>query len=198
MKRGTVTAAPDLRTWEAWHKTHQPFELAWWQDAVARGHFAQESDEERQVKAFVAKRGKVLDIGCGPKPIFAPCTVIEPLADEYRKIVPKEYWSYVLVYAHAAEQPREDLFNKFDTVVCWNCLDHAIGWREILINIWRYAKRDARIAVATDFHEPFVGHPGFERSMFESEVHKRFTVVDKREPLGRQVALLLRKAGEAP
>jgi hypothetical protein len=30
--------------------------------------------------------GDLLDIGCGPRPPFPPCTVIEPLALEYQAL----------------------------------------------------------------------------------------------------------------
>src|SRR5262245_11160225 len=166
----------DLRTWDAWHNVHQPFELDWWTKALAKEHFAgyDQSDEWRQIKAFVNPRGKVLDIGCGPKPMFAPCTVIEPLAKEYidLKSVRPEWCQRVTAYPRPAEDFIEHLRGKFDTVICWNCLDHTIGWLDILKNISRYSKADARVFVATDFFAPFVGHPGFARNEFMREVDK--------------------------
>jgi hypothetical protein len=80
----------------------------------------------------------------------------------------------------------------FDTIICWNAIDHAVGWREILNSIVNYARPEARIGIATDFHEPFDGHPGFERPDFFAEIEKRFTIVDQREPFGRALALLLK------
>lgn len=183
----------DLRTWEAWHNTHQPFELDWWKDALAKGHSVDDAGFEyhwREIRKFAARRGTVLDIGCGPRPPFAPCTVIDPLADKYREITPVHWWNDVIVHARPAEQLIDGLVA--ETVICWNCIDHAIGWREILDNMVAYGHLGTRYVLATDFHEPFVGHPGFERDEFMHEIDRRFTIVDKREDLGRHVALAMR------
>lgn len=183
----------DLRTWDSWRDVHQQFELNWWREAIARGHSVDDAGFRAfwdEVGDFVCPQGSVLDIGCGPRPPFAPCSVIEPLADEYRKFTPDAWWRDVVAHAVPAEQRVDDL--RADTVICWNCIDHAVGWREILDNVVHYL-RDSEyplFAVATDLHEPFVGHPGFSREEFEAEIEKRFTVTARREPFGRDVALL--------
>ena len=107
--------------------------------------------------------------------------MIEPLADEYQKFVPASWWKDVTVYSQPAEQRVEGL--RAQTIICWNCIDHAIGWREILDNMLSYG---------THFHAPFVGHLGFERAEFEVETSARFEVVAMREPFGRDVGLLMR------
>jgi hypothetical protein len=188
-----MSTQSDIRTWDAWHRDHQPFELGWWKE-----HLDNYRDDAafveswREVKEFIKPRGFILDIGCGPRPPFASCTVIEPLAHEYRKITPPEWWHGVVVYAHPAEYQVEWLRNWADTVICWNCIDHTIGWREILDNMVVYGDARTRYALATDFWPPFLGHPGFEREEFMTEVKKRFEIIDRREPLGRQLALLMK------
>ena len=184
----------DLRTWEAWRETHQPFELQWWKDNLDNYRDDAAFEEMwREVRDFIQPKGLILDIGCGPRPPFKPCIVIEPLADEYQKITPSEWWKGVTVYAQPAELLIEQLLKlRFDTVICWNCIDHTIGWREILDSMVEYGDAGTRYGLATDFWEPFIGHPGFEREEFMAEVEKRFEIIDRREPLGRQLALLMK------
>ena len=179
----------DLRTWDAWRDKHQPFEIDW-----HRQHPASDPgfiDEWTQFKAFIKASGDVLDIGCGPRPPFAPCTVIDPLAIKYQTLdwVKSEWWDGVKVYARPAENLIAGL--KADTVVCWNCLDHTIGWIDILDNMLVYGRPGARFAVSTDFYAPFLGHPGYERERFMIEIGLRFNIIDSREPFGRQLALLM-------
>ena len=186
-------SAPDLRSWEAWHAIHQVFELGWWVDQLGNGHSSDESDHHErwaEVRDWIQPHGDIIDIGSGPRPPFAPCTVIEPLALEYYKITPWQWWKDVTVHVRPAEQRIEGL--KADTIICWNCLDHTIGWRDILDNMLAYGRPDATFAVATDFWPPFDGHPGFPREDFEWEISQRFTTIKKREPFGRHLALLLK------
>jgi len=187
---------PDLCTWAAWHEIHQRFELDWWRDALPKGHSGDDANfvaRWRPIKEFIQPCGLILDIGCGPRPPFAPCIAIEPLAERYQRLasVSPRWWDDVTVYAQPAERFIEGLWGAADTVVCWNCLDHAVGWRDILCNMRLYGKPTARFAIATDFHEPFIGHPGFPRDEFMVEVTKQFTILDRREPFGHDLALLM-------
>jgi hypothetical protein len=187
----------ELKTWEAWNTIHQPFELDWWREALKAGHSQDDAGFAAQwapVKEFIQPRGVIIDIGCGPRPPFAPCVVIEPLAQRYSEIVPREWWTGVTVYNQCAEILIPDL--KGDTVICWNCIDHAIGWRQIIDNMCAYGNPGARFAIATDFHAPFTGHPGVPRDEFMDEIERRFTIVDRREPFGRHLALLLTQGGK--
>jgi hypothetical protein len=187
----------DPRSWEAWSAVHQPWELEWQRE---NGRFDSASDINvgfakhwLPMRTFIDPEGSVLDIGCGPRPPFAPCTVIDPLAAAYMQSTPIEWWRDVVVHSQPAEQRIPELDRWADTVICWNCLDHAVGWQEILDNIIAYAKPRARIAIATDFHNPYDGHPGFGENEFMSEIHQRF-VVDKVRPKWRQdIAMLLRR-----
>jgi hypothetical protein len=192
----------DLKTWDAWRRIHQPFELDWWKDVLPSGH----SDDPgftlawNEVKAFILPELRdatlrswplILDVGCGPRPPFAPCTVIEPLANSYKQFVSPEWWAMVKVYAQPAEQFVPELTAEFDVVICWNAIDHTIGWRIILDNMLAYGAPEARFAIATDFHDPYIGHPGFTRAEFMAEIDARFNIHDQREPFGREMALLM-------
>lgn len=193
----------DLRTQEAWHTIHQPFEIGWWREALKRDHFGSDENFEAEcakVAAFidphvpVERWGSIIDIGSGPRPFFRPCVAIEPLAREYQEIAPAQWWEGVTVHAQKAEEIIPGL--KGDIIMCWNALDHAVGWREILDAMLAYGNPRARFAVATDFYPPFDGHPGFERDDFIREIGRRFRIVRSRErsscePSGRQLSLLL-------
>ena len=147
----------DLRTWDAWRSIHQPFELSWWKDALLKGHSCDDvefAERWEPVRKFINRpSGERLDIGCGPRPPFPPCIVIEPLATAYKEITPEAWWKDVYSFSQPAERIIPELVGEFDLVICWNCLDHAIGWRDILSNMAAYGKPDARYAVATDFFE---------------------------------------------
>ena len=186
---------PDFRSWDAWRELHQPFELEWQAKAIEDGCVGcqQWRSDWESFRAFIEPEGRIIDIGCGPRPPFVPCTVIEPLAREYQRITPPIWWEGVTVYAHPAEHLIEDLRGSGDTIICWNCLDHTIGWTKILDNMRIYmADDDAKVAIATDFWPAFLGHPGYERENFMACVKARFEITAMREPLGRQLALLLR------
>jgi hypothetical protein len=183
----------DLRTWGAWHTLHQPFELSWWTKALDSGHSCDDEKFRRtwdRVRDFIKPHGRIIDIGCGPRPPFAPCTIIDTLAFEYQKITPAHWWHGVDVHALPAEERIVGL--SANTIICWNMLDHSIGWKQILCNMHVYAAKDATIAVATDFWEPFLGHPGFPRAEFMAEIERLFEVVEARENFDRQLALLLK------
>lgn len=180
--------AEDLRTWDAWNKIHQPFELGWWKRALRNGHDGLPG-KHQEMAEFIKPHGVIIDIGSGPRPVFTPCIVIEPLAFEYQKIAPKEWWEGVAIFNRPAEQRIEGL--RADTIICWNCINHSIGWREILDNMRSYANDGATLALATEFNQPFVGHPGFSREDFMKEIDQRFKVVDQREPFDRMHLALL-------
>jgi hypothetical protein len=191
-----------VRTWRDWHEVHQPFELRyhtrlgipWCSDeAQFWGHW-------NSVFDFIGQTdGRSLDIGCGPRPPFGRGSVaIDPLADEYRKLAPSEWWEDIEVFAAPAETFVPDLEGGFDVVMCWNCLDHTIGWRDILANMARYGKPEAVFTLATDFREVHRGHPGFERDDFWAELGRHFEVVREAENFAsRDLALVLERREDA-
>jgi hypothetical protein len=191
--RGQVTS---LRSWQAWTHEHQPFELNWWAEHLANGHRTDQEFEDHwmPIRKWIKPQQLIIDIGCGPRPAFVPCVAIDPLIEEYRKLptVNPEWWHGVMAVAAPAETGFFHLFGKAKTVICWNAIDHAIGWKAILDNMLEYGGNDARFAISTDFWEPFVGHPGFERADFMQEIDKRFVIIEQREPFDRQLALLMR------
>jgi hypothetical protein len=194
-----------VRTWQDWNAVHQPYELRY----HTRKGIEWCSNEERfrgfwtavfQFAGIGSGQRTLLDVGCGPRPPFARYATaasvfaIEPLANEYRKLVPPEWWQGVVAFAQPAETFLPDLAGRCDAVMCWNCLDHTIGWRQILSNIAAYGSSDAVYAVATDFKPPAVGHPGFDRDEFFNELTKNFRIVEQREGFQRlDVALVLER-----
>jgi hypothetical protein len=59
----------------------------------------------------------------------------------------------------------------------------------------QYGKPNARYAIATDFHEPFEGHPGYEQTVFMHEVRKRFNLLKHKNDFGGQKLGMLLKKG---
>ena len=185
-----------MRTWADWERIHQPFELGWHK----RKGVALYSDDERfqghctSVFEFAGigdpTQHTFLEVGCGPRPALkrfatqGDMFAIEPLADEFKKITPPDWWAEVTAYAQPAETLVPELCGRCDVVMCWNCLDHTIGWREILANLAAYGSARTVYALGTDTCEkrdPHVGHPGFEREDFLAELTRRFEVVEQRE-----------------
>jgi SAM-dependent methyltransferase len=168
LKQGIEWCKDDAR-FNAWWG-----EIAEWIDPVTLGH-------------------PLLDIGCGPRPPFAG-TVIEPLAKEYSRLVPPAWWSAVT----PCPVPAETLVPLFDRyfrmVLCWNCLDHTYDWRAILDNVVRYLAPGGRFALATDFREPSIGHPGYPRVEFLTEIQERFEVVKTREHFKERDLCMVLKA----
>jgi hypothetical protein len=196
-----------VRTWADWETVHQPFELNWHK----RKGVAWCSDDERfwghwlSVFEFAGigdpAQRTFLEVGCGPRPALkrfaaqGKVFAIDPLADEFKKITPPDWWARVTAYAQPAETLVSELCGRCDVVMCWNCLDHTIGWREILVNLGAYGSAGTVYALATDTSaNPHVGHPGFEREDFFAELTRRFEVVEQREnSWNLELALVLKR-----
>jgi hypothetical protein len=98
------------------------------------------------------------------------------------------------VFSQPAEEFIDDLQGTFDTILCWNCIDHTVGFDTILQNIFRYAKDDALIVLATDFHPPGIGHPGFTFDEFMYQLNTYFTIVKEEKNFQeRDYAWILKK-----
>ena len=183
---------------QEWLTVHQPFELDYhkWRGVEWCSNEEQFQDFWREIENWIDPPAYVLDIGCGPRPPFAPCTVIEPLAYKYQKIAPLAWWQMVTVYGGPAEAHHPELDGQFPLVVCWNCLDHTYDWRAILDNVVRYLAPGGRFALATDFREPSIGHPGYPREEFLTEIQERFEVVKTREHFKeRDLCMVLKARG---
>lgn len=169
--------------WQEWRDLHQVFEWDWWKDALKnRGHSQDPwfSKHWGEVRDWIKPEGQIIDIGCGPRPPFAPCTVIEPLAEKYKSITPQAWWNGVTAYSQPAEQIIDGL--KGDTIICWNCIDHCADWRGVLDAMLAYENPGARFAIATDFHKPFLGHPGVGGSeTFMPEIDRRFKIIKQNQ-----------------
>lgn len=188
-----------MKTWADWEHIHQPYELDHWRD---RGGIEWCADEQfhawwGDVFSFmggVDLGARNLDVGCGPRPPFGPgSTAIDPLIDEYKKLVPKAWWKDIDSHSCPAEELITDLTGEFNTVMCWNCIDHTIGWQQILLNLKAYGAKDATYAIATDFNRPGPGHPGFDRLDFLAEIDKSFKIVKWLEDFhDRHLAMVLK------
>lgn len=180
---------------EEWQEIHQTFEL----DYHVNHGINWCSNEERfqtfwnEIRAFVGPYEKLLDIGCGPRPPFANSSVIEPLAEKYQEHAPSEWWEGIRVYNQPAERKVPRI--KFDTVVIWNCIDHTYNWQKIIDNINGYLKDGGHLILATDFHEPTIGHPGVgDREKFIEYLNQYFTIVESKENFQeRDLALKMKK-----
>jgi len=185
-----------MNTHEDWVNIHQPFELSYHRDEGI--NWCSNDDQFYSfwggIKEFVKPEGETLDIGCGPRPPFEGATVIEPLADEYQKITPPEWWEGRKIYSQAAETVIPELNGTFDTVICWNCLDHTPGWKLVLMNIADYLKDGGKFVLGVDHKEPSIGHPSFTRKELFQELNKYFILKEQRINFQeRDVALVLCK-----
>ncbi len=182
---------------QEWDKTHQPYELKYHQ---MTGIDWCKNDEQfegfwSEIRRFIKAKGNILDIGCGPRPPFKG-TIIEPLAKKYMEFAPAIWWDGITPYAQPAEEFAPELEGKFDTVICWNCIDHTFNYKSILDNVVRYMKDDAIFALATDLKAPniHVGHPSFPKEEFFAEVEKRFEIIERKDNFQeREVCFILKK-----
>lgn len=185
--------------WQEWRDVHQRFERDWWQKAISAGHSVDDAAFNAQwasVREWIKPTGSVLDIGCGPRPPFSPCTVIEPLAEKYQALpeVRRVWWEHVTVLTRPAEYVDRYFVGHFNTVICWNCIDHCADWRGVLDAMLAYGTPGARYALATDLAAPHEGHPGVgSQEEFLAEVFARFKEISRSEgqPGWRSLSLLL-------
>jgi hypothetical protein len=174
-----------------WENEHQPYELNYHKNYG----IAWCSDNNRflkfwgEIKDFIEPEGKILDIGCGPRPPFRS-TCIEPLGEDYRQLTDKSWWAFRKLYAQPAEEFIPELEKKFDTVICWNALDHTYDWKKIVENMKRYSK--GKIVIGVDFKPPGVGHPGCDIAEFW-ELMKGFEILKRKDNFSeRDVCLVIK------
>lgn len=174
-----------------WMERHQPYELDYHRTIGMEFNRTRHLDYWRKIADWIGVKdyGRTLDIGCGSRPPFKEyaqdLTVIEPLAEKYIEIGEKEWWKGIKVYASPAEEYLD--IGKFDTVICWNCLDHTSDWRKVLENINRYAK--GKIIIAVDFKKPTLGHPGINKKQFIEWIKTKKVI--KSEPFSERDSALI-------
>lgn len=175
-----------------WKEKHQTFELDYHKTQGKEFNHTRHIEYWKNITNWIGIKdyGRTLDIGCGSRPPFKEyardLTVIEPLADEYKKIGELEWWQGIDVHA----KPAEEYLNigQFDTVICWNCLDHTYDWKKILENIDKYAK--GKIIIAVDFKNPHIGHPGINKEVFKEWVDTK-KIIKAEQFSERDLALIL-------
>ena len=185
MRPGLRRAFPPLRM--VWTRLGRRAELSFWEsrpDVIGDGR-----REWAYTELFGLERSwyagkRVLDVGCGPRGSLDWATEaasrvgLDPLADEYRRLVPDpDAMEYVAGVAEA--MPFAD--GTFDVVGSFNSLDHVEDVERAAAEIARVLRPGGLLLLATD-----VGHRArlTEPQTFGWEVTRAFepalTVVDQR------------------
>ena len=133
---------------ESWESIAQPSELAFHQNNKWREdkNFVIESKKLFEYFGFDGYDflGKnVMDLGAGSKLrttffVGANIYVVEPLADEFKKIAHCDYSSAKSVFSMPAEELVGDLIGNMDIVTSINVLDHCYNFPKIISNISKY------------------------------------------------------------
>lgn len=196
-----------------WQLVHQRFELDFhrdrnyrWDDEAFRGRWDKVFGDflGLGIDSF-GDEDAILDVGCGSRPAFdwfkSRCKkyYVDPLLCKYLGIPrASAYWEDKTpdeLICKPAEEFVSSLENRCDFVNCWNALDHAYDWRQVLENIARYAKSGSLVCIGTDFSYG-LGHTGIDDESFFCDLIRSYFYVDNRKtPFSyRDVALkLLRK-----
>ena len=119
----------------------------------------------------------LLEIGCGPRPLFLPCKhsiVIEPLLDKYRTYIEGRGWFNIdEPYSQPVEQIVEPWCGKVDGMVfCRNVLDHTEDPYKALDAILCYGAVGSYLAFWTDtwhIKGPDEGHRNITQNPLEIE-----------------------------
>ena len=180
---------------ENWKIQSQPYELEYHKTKGINWCSSNDKFNEywNNIKNWIGEvKGDVLDIGCGPRPPFEGY-YIEPLANKYKEITPKDWWNNRQGYSMPAEDYTDRLFN-MDYVICWNVLDHTYNWKNILENVKKYLKSEGKFILATDLRAPALGHPGFDNDEFFKYIKDNFEIIkEERNFSERGVCFILKK-----
>lgn len=192
-----------------WENLHQPFELRYHRRNNVRWNDGKWADHlQRILSGFMeltpdhfAGDEVLLDLGCGSRPSVDWFTggiphCLDPLLDDFTKIKRMQrYWKdKPFMYSKPAEVLVQSLAGKCDFVYCWNVLDHAHDWRQIIKNIGLYLKDGGLACVGTDLNKkPSRGHPGIDSDEdFFGLISKDFQTVKRVDGFHyRDVALKL-------
>ncbi len=197
---------------QEWCRVHQPYELSFhrqpnyrWDEQAFVGDWQEVFGRfmELAPDAF-GPDDVILDLGCGSRPAFdyfaaSPCQkyYLDPLLKQYLHIPQvARYWSdkdREALLAAPAEEFIPWLRGRCRFVNCWNVLEHAYDWRQILRNIASYTFPSSQVCLATDFTPHGAGHPGIDdRRYFHALITKFFRVEKElRGYMGHEIALKL-------
>jgi hypothetical protein len=147
----------------------------------------------------------LIDLGCGPRPALdwfhdGIKICIDPLLNKYRHVCKEmklQWWekrSNYILYSFPAEKRVASLIGKGKFILCWNILQHTLGWKKIIENICRYAREDSIVCISTEFGTRHIGHPAnIPEEEFMQVVLKNFTVLKlERNFMEQDVTLKLR------
>lgn len=113
----------------------------------------------------------VLEIGGGPMPVsdlipFRSRTVIDPLSDEYREVLPCP--DHYVALAESLSQ-----FETYDLAICTNALDHVQVPRRVTANIVNALKPGGYFAVMCAENNALTNpHPAHEHNLTASVLHQ--------------------------
>ena len=111
------------------------------------------------------QEGKGIDIGCGLVSVFDDCgkdiTCIDPLMDEYNKIVPSELLNQK--YKRVDAEHLQESFDKFsfDFAVCINMIDHTPNPELVLDGIDYILKPNGKFYFEVNFDDE-LGAPHYK------------------------------------
>jgi 2-polyprenyl-3-methyl-5-hydroxy-6-metoxy-1,4-benzoquinol methylase len=194
-----------METLENWKNKAQLYEISYW-----RGKGIKDYSDDKYFNSYwfnifewiggfmPSYEEEVLDIGSGPRPVLQRGFVIEPLANEYRKIAKEEWWKNIEEFIPGpGEEEILSYENKFDFILCWNAIDHSYEPLKILQNIKNYLKDEGIVVIATDCKMvKDSDHPvlGIEKDNFIKEVEKDFNILLRQDNFSeRDLCLILQK-----
>lgn len=100
----------------------------------------------------------IVDVGAGSRLMTtffkdAEIYVIEPLAEQYlQEITWSDLKCAKKVFSTPAEQFIPELENTADFIFSVNAIDHCFEFEKIIGNLYKYAKKDARLFLSFDRH----------------------------------------------
>ena len=147
-------------------RTAQYLELRWWQWYLRGQSPAHYLANKRaywqrlldQLAVSVIQNARVLDAGCGPAGIFAllhdrqRVTALDPLLSRYERLPIFSTASYPEVTFSAEALEQTTLATPFDTIYCFNAINHVADWEASLDALTRLAQPGTRLVLTSDVH----------------------------------------------
>lgn len=145
-----------------WRFVSQPGELSFHNENEWRKSTDFETQTDSLFRGWGYSAGdfsgrRILDVGAGSKLRSAFFTgseivVIEPLADDYRKIDFCDLDDAAQVHAIPAEQDVPTLHGTVDFAMSINVLDHVFDPAKVVANVHRFLKPDGQFLLSVDLH----------------------------------------------